>query len=361
MPLGQPLELSFDDLNADQKEYYYKIEHMTFDWKPSDISQNEYITGFNQNPITSVENSFNTLQNYSHYSVQIPNSNIRITKSGNYLLSVLDTYDNVVFTRRITYYENKAVVGVNVLNTRNQSNDSKNQRVQFRVNFNNREVKNPSQEIEVVILQNDIWENAITNIKPQFYRQNQLVYNYPTKTNFSGGNEYLNFDNKQIRSTSIRIAEVAQKNIFHHYLYTQEKRNNLVYTYNPDINGQYVIRTTESNNPNLEADYVMVHFSLASEKIDKEIYVFGAFNNFDTNNENKMKYNSSTNKYEASILLKQGFYNYTFATKNDKLNLIELNGNHQETENNYSVIVYYKPFGQNYYRAIGLGTITSKL
>jgi hypothetical protein len=361
IPLGTVLQLSFDDLEADQKEYFYKIEHMTYDWKPSDLLSNEYISGFDQNPITTVENSFNTFQNYTHYKVQFPNQNLRITKSGNYLLSVVDSYDNVLFTRRFTYYEKKAIVGVNVIRSANVLTSNSQQKVQIRVNYNQNTVRNPGQEIEVAIIQNGDWNISKTNLKPQFYRQNQLIYNYVDKTNFWSGNEFLNFNNKQIRNTTIHIAKVAQGQLFHHYLYPQERRNRKVYTYNPDINGQFIIRTTESNNPSTEADYTVVHFSMKSEtNLNKDVFVYGAFNNFETTEVNKMIYNSQKKLYQTSLLLKQGFYNYTFITKNSDINTHELNGSFQETENEYSVIVYYKPFGQNFYQAIGFGTANTK-
>ena len=118
VPLGKTLELSFDDLKGDQKDYYYKLELMTHDWKKSNLIANQYIEGFQSNIIFNVENSFNTFQNYTHYSVQFPNQNTRITKSGNYLLSVLDEVEDVIFTRRFTLYENTVTVGVSVSRSR---------------------------------------------------------------------------------------------------------------------------------------------------------------------------------------------------------------------------------------------------
>ncbi len=362
VPLGQTLILSFDDLDADQKEYSYKIEHMDSDWKPSKISTNEYITGFQQNNILDYENSFNTLQDYTNYSVQIPNENTKITKSGNYLISVLDELQNIVFSRRFTYYESKALVGVAVVRSRNTSSKNQQQTVQFTINYNANEIRNPSQELKVVVLQNNIWETAVSNLKPQFFRNNQLVYKYYNKPNFYSGNEYLNFDNKQIRNSTVQIARVEKKDIYHAYLYPQEARNLKSYTYFPDINGQFVIRTTEGNNPFTEADYAMVHFSLDVDEIaNKEIYVYGAFNDFKTTSENKMNFNTDTKKHEASILLKQGFYNYTFATKDKKnsINTHEINGSFYQTENKYTVLVYYKAFGENYQRVFGVGSTTA--
>ncbi|MFT5761248.1 MAG: hypothetical protein ACI8WA_000358 [Polaribacter sp.] len=361
VPLGKTLFLSFDDLDADQKEYSYKIEHMDSDWKPSSISTNEYIFGFHQNRILEYENSFNTLQNYTHYKVQIPNENTKITKSGNYLISVLDEVKNIVFSKKFTLYESKVLVGVSVERKINTQITNQQQIVQFTINYNANEIRNPSQEIKVVVMQNNIWETAISNLKPQFFRNNQLVYKYYNKPSFYSGNEYLNFDNKQIRNSTVQIARVEKKDIYHAYLYPKEARNLKTYTYFPDINGQFVVRTTEGNNPFTEADFAMVHFSLNTDEIlNKEIYVYGAFNDFKTTSENIMSFNSDTKKYEASILLKQGFYNYTFATKDKKnnVNTHEINGSFYQTENEYTVLVYYKAFGENYQRVIGIGNAT---
>lgn len=358
VPLGTVLELSFDDLEADQKEYSYKITHMDYDWKKSDIFSNEYIEGFQENNINTYENSFNTLKNYTNYRVQIPNRNTRITKSGNYLLSVLDDSNAVVFTRKFTLYERKSTVGVRALRSRNTAKSNQKQTVHFTINYNSNEIKNPTQEVKVVVLQNENWNSAISNLTPQFFKRNQLVYKYYNKADFWSGNEYFHFDNKQIRNSTVQIATVEKKEIYNSYLYLQEKRNSKSYTYFPDINGQFVIRTTEGANMFTEADYSRIHFSLQSEEIkNKEVYVYGAFNNFRLTTNNKMTYNKRQGVYETSMLLKQGFYNYTFATLEDNnvVNLHEINGSFFQTENEYKVIVYQKAFGDNYYKAIGVG------
>ncbi|MBS9774795.1 MAG: DUF5103 domain-containing protein [Tenacibaculum sp.] len=359
VPLGNVLELSFDDLEADNKQYQYKIEHMTYDWKPSNLTPNQYINGFNQNYITDVTNSFNTLQNYTHYSVKIPNENMRITKSGNYLVSVLDNNDEVIFTRKCVFYENITDVGVGVFRSRNTKTLNEQQTVQFIINYRDVQINNPNQEIKVSLFQNHNWNTNITGLAPQFLRRGQLIYKYTYKTNFWGGNEYLNFDNKSIRNTNINIAKVRRKEIFNNYLYTDDPRADKIYSYNPDINGQFVIRTLNGNDASSEADYAMIHFSLSSYEpyYNKDVYVYGAFNNFELSEENKMTYNEKERIYELQIPLKQGFYNYTYATvdNNNEVDLTEINGSFYETENEYTVIVYYRPFGSFYDRVIGVG------
>ena len=219
VPLGTQLELSFDDLDADSKEYQYKIEHMTHDWQSSRLSSSQFIDGFDQNTILDVNNSFNTFQNYTHYSVKIPNINTVITKSGNYLLSVLNYDDEVIFTRRFVLYESKTTIGVSVERSRNTKTLNTQQTIQFSVNHPNIRVNNPRQEINVVVLKNKNWNEMISELQPTFFKPNQLLYTYTNKTNFWGGNEYLNFDNKYIRNSSLNVVRVVRKDIFHHYVY----------------------------------------------------------------------------------------------------------------------------------------------
>ena len=359
VPLGSILELSFDDLDADNKEYQYRIEHMTHDWKPSNLISNQYINGFDNDYINNITNSFNTLQDYTHYSIKIPNQNTIITKSGNYLISVINNDDEIIFTRRCVFYENLTTVGVAVYRSRNVKTTDTQQTIQFLINYPNITINNPGQEINVILFQNNNWSTAISNLKPQFFKPNQLLYNYINKTNFWAGNEFFNFDTKNIRNTNINITHVKKETIFHHYLYTNEARINKHYTYYPDINGEFTIRTLESDEENTEADYATMHFSLEANTPynGKDVYVYGNFNNYNFSDENKMSYNERDKIYESSITLKQGFYNYNYATIDNEntVNLTEIDGSFYETENEYTVIVYYRPLGENFDRVIGVG------
>jgi len=365
VPLGSLIELSFDDLEADSKEYQYKIQHMTHDWKPSRLLTSQYINGFDQNYITNVTNAFNTFQNYTHYKLTIPNTNTVLTKSGNYLLSILNDDDEIVFSRRFVYYEKTAVVGVAVVRSRNTKTAKTQQTVEFTINHPNLTVLNPQQEINAVIVKNQNWNNIINNLQPTFFQQNKLKYTYTNKTNFWGNNEYLNFDTKVVRNRSLNTYRIERKDIFHHYLYPYTYNESLNYQYNPDINGQFVIRTIEANNSDVEADYAMMHFSVEANRpfVDNSIHIYGAFNNFEIEEETKLYYNEAQHMYEGKLLLKQGFYNYTFVgvTKDNHINTHLIRGSFFETENEYTVIAYYKPLGGFYDRVIGVGTATFNL
>ena len=358
--LDEKIKLSFDDLNADEHDYSYKIEHCNEFWESSNLTAFEFINGYAEYRIRDYENSFNTLQPYTNYSVIFPNEHTSFKISGNYIISVLDEDNKVVFNRKFVVYEPKVTVAVAVYRSRDISTIQSKQSVEFIINNPNFRINNPSAEVFPVIIQNNNWQTAITGLKPQFYRGTQLLYKYNKETSFFGGNEFLYFDSKAIRSTTLNIANVEQgEELYHTYLYTNDERIDLPYTLFPDINGNFIIRTLNGENPQTDADYSWVHFSLKSlENLEgKEIYIQGNYNNWKLLEENKLQYNMNSGLYEATLLLKQGFYNYQYVTKSKdgSIHNHDIDGSFYQTENDYTVLVYYKKFGSRYTRVIGVG------
>ncbi len=210
----------------------------------------------------------------------------------------------------------------------------------------------------------DDWNTTIKDLKPQYYRGSQLIYKYVDKLLFWGANEYLFFDTKQIRSANNRVARSELNDLFDTYLYTDEARANRPYTFSPDINGNFIIRTVDGGNEATEADYSWVHFSFdpLNTSTDDVPYIYGNFNAWQLNEDNRMVYNEELRIYTAKILLKQGFYNYTYVTQNKDLTLdkIKFEGSFYQTENDYKVFVYYRPIGSRYDQIIGLGQANSE-
>ncbi|ALJ04788.1 hypothetical protein APS56_06485 [Pseudalgibacter alginicilyticus] len=360
LKLGEYLVLEFDALNGYEEDFYYKIEHYNFDWTPSILAKSEYLDGFDNQRIRNYENSINTYQIYSNYKLTIPNEQTRGLKvSGNYLLSIFNSYDELIFSRKFMIYENKSNVGVTIKRTRDIKHIEDKQRVEIVISPTGMQFNNPMQTINTLIVQNNNLNTAITNLKPQYTIGNQLIYKYDKESSFWGGNEYLFFENKDIRAANTGVQGVDLKDLYHSYLFTNYPRFNRVYTYNPDINGNYLITNIDADNASIESDYVWVFFSLLPNDAykDKSIHVYGNFNNYAIDESTKLHYNESYNHYEQAILLKQGFYNYKFVTidQNGVLDEGAVCGNFYQTENNYKVVVYYRDLGARYDQIIGLG------
>ncbi len=366
MRLGESFILSFDDLEADQKYYYYKIEHFDFNWQPSGLSDREFIKGYDSDRIRNEENSFNTLQFYTHYSIVFPNRNTALLLSGNYMISVLDESDTVIFTRRFVIYEPLVNVGMTVHRSKEINSLDTKHNIQFVIHHPNLLINNPKVEIKTVLMQNNNWQTAITNLEPQYYRGAQLLYKYIDKTNFWAGNEFLYFDNKAVRFTNVYIKRVdSGPKLYHTILYKNNERIDSPYSFTNDINGNFVIRNLDNNqNSNIDADYTWVFFSLQSyeDLKGKRIFVNGNFNNWQNNTTNELIYNPETGLYEVQILMKQGFYNYQFITIDTEGNFSnhDIDGSFFQTENDYTLLVYYRRIGDRYDSVIGFGEANSR-
>jgi hypothetical protein len=277
---------------------------------------------------------------------------------------VLNKYDEVLFSRPFIVYDSQVDVGVSIHRNRDIASLNSKQSLQFTINHPNILINNPSQEIKVAIYQNNDWNTVIKDLKPQFYRGSQLIYKHIDKISFWAGNEFLFFDTKQIRTANNNIARVTLNDIFDTYLYLDEERLHRPYTLYPDINGNFVIRSVDGGETSTEADYTWVHFRLETfENIGQDnIYVYGNFNGWQLTEENKMSFDENLKIYTCKMLLKQGFYNYLYVTANEeeKINNHAIEGSFFQTENDYTVLVYFRPFGSRYDQVIGYGHANSE-
>ena len=362
--LGESFQLHFDDLNGDERNYYYRIKYFNHDWTTSNLFQNEYLKGFDNLRIENYQTSFNTLQPYTHYQLDLPNKQTEFLISGNYLLEIYNEADEMVFSRRFLIYEDGASVNAGVFRTRDLEFYQTHQSVQFSIIPPKGEFfRDPQNQLHVTILQNEQWNTVLNHLKPQYNNGSRLEYRYDAESRFEGGNEYLFFDTKNIQITSANISLVELNRLYETYLTTNFVRRGYPYNFTQDLNGDFIIRTLQgSENGDIEADYSWVHFSLLAPVLlkDQEIYVYGKFNNYELNESNRMYYNPALEIYEGVMLLKQGIYNYKFVAKTPESELYNaICGSHALTENRYLILVYYRYFGNQHDSLIAMGETSS--
>ena len=363
--LGDDFQFQFDDLFGNEANYYYEITHCDFNWVPSDIPKTEYLQGFDGQRIQDYSNSFNTLQLYSHYTLPIPNQFSRLLLSGNYILKILDENKEVVLSRKFVLYEDIAAVPLAIKRARTFDKRDIKHNLEFAIKSNLINFQNPLKNIKVVLLQNGLFSTAINNIPPQYTIGNDLIYKYDPETQFWAGNEFLYFDNANIRGAGNNVARVESNNaLYNSRLYTNVARANFPYNLKEDVNGNFVARNINSTKNEIESDYAWVYFSLSAPAFmtNKNIYVTGMFNNYSLTPEYKMDFNSEKGLYEKAILIKQGFTNYQYMVADDKGNIDQENaidGNFYQTENDYQILVYYREDIGRYDRVIGKGNANS--
>ena len=259
-------------------------------------------------------------------------------------------------------YEDLLTPGIRIKRSRNVETIETMQTVDLEIHGGNK-LNNPLQTVKALIIQNRNLNTAIKNLKPQYTIGDKLIYRYVDETAFHGGNEYLFFETKDVRTASLGVQFIELKDIYHSYLFTNRARANSPYTFNPDINGRFKITAIDRDDLDIEADYTQVHFTLRYPKLldGERLYVYGNYNNYALDNYNQMAYDDTNKLYYTSFKLKQGFYNYKYVVVNRDGSLDEgrIGGNFWQTENNYKVLVYYRDLGARYDRIVGFNELSS--
>ncbi len=366
---GDQLQLGFDDMEGSLKNYYYTYVLCDYNWKQVNLSPFDYMKGFTQNRIGTYRYSSIAFTRYTHYQAILPDRNAVPTRSGNYLLKVFLDGDTskLVFTKRMYVLEQKAVIAAEVVQPFTPQFFNTHQKIKFSANIKDLNSFSAAQQMKAVILQNNRWDNAQKDIAPTFVRGNILEYNSENIAIFEGGKEWRWLDLRSFRLQSDRVQKAnynkASTDIF---LKPDVDRTTQRYVYFPDFNGMYQVTTYESINPLWQGDYATVFFSFAPPNgeayANKDLYLGSAFTGYELSDKWKMKFNEETRMYETTAFLKQGYYNYAYYLtdqgRTDQKQALE--GNYWETENSYTVLLYYKSFTDRSDQLIGMAQINSR-
>lgn len=366
------LELHFDDLDADLKNYSYTYQLCNADWTPAMLSHFDFIKGFSQTRISVYRNSSVALTRYTHYQATLPDRNCLPSRSGNYILKVFLNGDTsrLIFTKRMLVVQERATVGAQVQQPFNGLYFRTHQKIQFNVNLNDGlDVMNPQQQIKIAILQNYRWDNALTTLRPTFFSRRTLEYNTENDALFPSGKEWRWIDIRSFRFQSERVADARYSNTATEiFVRTDGERTQQRFNFYRDANGRYALGPSESINPLWQSDYATVYFSFAPPGNQpypgKDLYLFGALTNYNLGKSAKMEFNSEKGVYETSLFLKQGYYDYMYVTvdANDPKRAASFEtteGNLWETENEYMILVYYRPLAGRADELIGITRLNS--
>lgn len=366
---GEQIELSFDDLEGDQKKYSIAFIHCNADWTPSDLMSMEYTEGFSELNIINFTFSINTLQKYTHYSIVYPSSTLKFTKSGNYLVYVYLNGDkqDIVLSRRFMIFEEKVNISASIRQTIGGGDQYNKQQIEFSVKYPGLKVINPAKDLKIYLTQNNRWDNALSNIEPTFYAPNEITYSMSDAAVFNGGNEFRYFDIRTLRAYSERIKDLYKdENSKNHVVLTNDEiRANKSYIFQNDINGAFLIKNRDTKgNQDSEADYTYVDFFLPypNPETQGNFYVMGKLTDWRMNKTSKMTYNYKRFGYECKLYLKQGYYNYMYVLSQDGKkagNEVVTEGSHWDTENDYTIFVYFRQVGLYYDQLIGIKKLNS--
>ncbi|NQZ77491.1 MAG: DUF5103 domain-containing protein, partial [Ekhidna sp.] len=245
---GERLTLVFDLLTDQFENLSAKIYHCNKDWSKSLLRDMEYLSEINNFRITEFDYSVNTVQPYINYRFAVP----RPTLSGNYIIAVFrrGNPSDLLLTRRFLVVGGGTTIDHTVRVSTTIDKRETNHQIEYSINYGNRQVNAPMQDIGTVLLQNHNWNTAITNIAPTLIQPNDGYMEFrhlDLRTNFPGLNEFRFAD---LRTLSISGRNIGKINNTGTDLFVPVNpdgtRGNVTYTLNfQDINGDFIIQNND--------------------------------------------------------------------------------------------------------------------
>jgi hypothetical protein len=358
------INISFDELAEDRTYLRYELIHCNALWQPSGLVDNEFLEGFNIGDINDYRYSQSTSVHYVHYQLDIPNEQVAPKISGNYLLRVYPEtdYDTTLLQCRFMVSEQVATLSAELSSRTDIDYNDSHQQLSLTVDTERANVDNPFTDLTVVVSQNNRADNVVTITSPTRTLGKKALYEHMSPLIFPAGNEYRRVETISVTYPGMGVQNISYASPFYHItLATDSPRNELQYSYDQTQHGRFKIREYNSDDSDVDADYVVTHFSLDMPQLTGfDIYLDGDFTHRLFNTESLMTYNRETGLYEKALLLKQGAYNYQYlavpkGSHNASTSTIE--GDFYQTINEYLVKVYNHRPGERYDRLISVGTI----
>lgn len=354
------LSIEWDEMSHEYQRYVYHLQHCNADWEPSDeIFESDFMAGLNNQLVEEYEKSFNTTQIYTHYRLRLPSQQLRPLLSGNYCLQIFHEDDDMredtpVLEAQFCLYENEANIRTQVSSNTDVDFNRDHQQVTLAVGYGTLNVVDPQRELKVVVFQNQRWDNRVTGLVPNIRNNAGIEFTHNRNLIFPAGSEFHRFEILDVHRTSMGVERMEWFDPYYHAtLYPEQPQHN--YSFVKDQNGVYVLRSSDDIDDATTAEYVVVHFYLQAPRLlGGDVYVCGLWTGEPFNPDCRMEYDEINHLYHAAVLLKQGYYSYQYRQEDGSTARTE--GDFYQTENEYSVLVYYRGQGARYDRLVGYST-----
>ena len=360
------VRIEFDEISPEMRYMRYSLLHCDANWQPSQLVESDYVDGFNEADIEEYDFSSGTFANYVHYGISLPNEDMPILLSGNYLLRVYPEEDseNTLLQVRFSIVEKAVDIFAEVTSRTDIAYNKSHQQVAVTVDTKDYRVENMYADLKVVVTQNARSDNEAIVTNPLRVSSNKAFFEHDRKLIFPAGNEFRRFEMTTTNYIGMGIDRYAYHDPFYHAeLKIDEPRCYGSYTYDQTQYGRFTIRESNAFDSNTGADYMIVHFALdIPRQSGGDIFVDGEFTQHNFTNANRMHFNEATNRYELDMPLKQGAYNYQYLwlPHGSKAALTApIEGDFYQTVNEYQIKVYNRRLGERYDRLIGYTVLYS--
>lgn len=371
----QYIELNFDEMGHEYNRLIYHIYHCSYDWSAIEgesLFESDYLEGLNGQPLEDYDISFNTTQLYTHYRLRIPNEDIRLRLSGNYRIEVYDEDEynsgnepEPLLKAEFCIVENGMSIQAQVSSNTDIDFNHSHQQLTYSIGYGAMPVIDPLREIHTIVMQNRRTDNAVRDLEPNIRKANGIEFTHRKELIFPAGNEFRKFETIDMHRPNLNVDNLRWfPPYYHSTLYADRPERN--YVYDEDQNGICILRNAEYDDEEITSEYLWVHFTLKADAPlpgHDNVYVCGLWTNGSWDEQCKMQWDEEAKEYTAALYLKQGYYNYQYRQPEEgtyKGITRWTDGDFYEAENEYTILVYYRPQGGRYDKLVGYTTLKTR-
>ena len=345
---NEPINIDFDEMSHEYRRMTYSIEHLDYDWRPSTgLLNSDYVEGFYEgNTIDDYEQSINTVQNYTHYTLQIPNDKCRPKMSGNYRLDIKDdNCDSLLLSVFFMVNEDIANVSTNTLVNTDIDNRKTHQQVEVKMDYSKLNAMSPREQIHGYVLQNGRWDNAVLLPQSTAINQQYLEWTHCRELIFDAGNVYHKFEMLDIHRNSLHVDEnywdkdqwTWRTNLWPDYVRP-------TWTYDEAATGGFYLRNSDDYESTTTSEYSVVRFMLQCDEAPYPLYINANWTRDLFLDRYRMNYDTTAKCYWLDVPLKYGYYTYQYLmlTPDGKAVIPPSEGSFFENPNTFNALFYYR-------------------
>lgn len=354
---NQQLELIFEVLGFDSRQFRISFTHHNPDWSRSTLPPEFYMDGVYTHYLDAGQVSRVQRPDYRQFNFRFPDSRFRFTKSGNYLLNVedQDTGDLMIaLPFFITENEGSVHSTVEELRAPRQNLRITHRTVSL---FTLPElVEQPMFDLEFYYTQNQFWGRAVRASELDFSDPDEVQFEIDSRNQFTGDYEFLTLSLTNLSQTNPQIIE-AQPDEIPPVIYLSDDVSGFAST------GRTVAGRFGRPNSNLNGQYANVVFTFdpSSElHSNQQIYLTGDFNNWAITPDYRLIRNESLNRWQTSAIIKEGTYSYKYVLLDrNEVDDLFFDDRFGGTQQEYHAFVYMRDSGEFYYRLLNINRFTT--
>lgn len=342
---SEALTLEFDLMKEEGRPLSVYFIHADREWR-RDLSPNQVLESYSNDRIFDYQASRGTQVPYVHYSYRFPNDDIQFRVSGNFILRVTKRgqRDAVLFEQPffVTDEAGQLQVGAEGIAIPGQRQRSVRPVARFSPPT---ALRGDPFGYAVCFVQNGRLPDARCRDQPTLARQPQLSFELERDRSFAPTTANYTLDLGDLRSTN-SIERLDRTTSPFEVLLAPDFAEFAGQDLGPPLNGQIVVRQAVDGraNPDLSAEYVETTFAFVpptKQPLAGDVTVAGSFSDMDPARGTTMNWVPGQERYEGTVLLKQGRYEYFYSGTDPQLQET-IRRSQSLARSTYTTFVYYR-------------------